>query len=262
MGEKLVNGFGFDLGGRNVMVTGASSGTGRRFAKILAESGANVIITARRMPLLETLKSEIEAAGGRAHAVQMDVSDENSTIAAFDSAEAAFGPVDAVVANAGLSIGGSALGLDASDFDSMVAVNLRGAFLTAREGARRMIANGVAAQGRGRVVLISSITGDHPSPGVVTYSATKAAVTQMGRTMAKDWAGKGINVNVIAPGYMATDLTEALFEIERGKKMLAGFARQRVMDVDVLDPMLLYLCSDASAFVTGSVFTIDDGQTL
>jgi NAD(P)-dependent dehydrogenase (short-subunit alcohol dehydrogenase family) len=96
----------------------------------------------------------------------------------------------------------------------------------------------------------------------VPYGASKAAVAQMGKLLAKDWANKGINVNTIAPGYMATDMTQSLWEIEKGQKLLNGFPRQRLMGVDALDPMLLYLCSDFSAPITGGVFTVDDGQTL
>lgn len=125
-----------------------------------------------------------------------------------------------------------------------------------------MVAAGSAETGRGRIVLIGSVTGHHTFPGIVAYGASKAAVAQMGKLLAKDWANKGINVNTIAPGYMATDMTNSLWEIEKGKKLIEGFSRQRLMDVDALDPMLLYLCSDASAPVTGGLFTIDDGQTL
>ncbi len=256
----MLAGFSFDLTGRTALVTGASSGTGRRFAEILAASGARVVLAARRVALLERLRDEIEQRGGQALAVAMDAADEASTIAAFDAAEAAFGPVDTVVANAGISLPGSSMGILADHFDQTMAVNVRGAFLTAREGARRMLKQAPGAD-RGRIVLISSITGHYPSAGV-PYGASKAAVTQMGRALAREWAGKGINVNVIAPGYMLTELTEPLWEIERGQKLLESFPRARLMGVDALDPMLLYLCSDASREVTGSVFTIDDGQTL
>ena len=220
----------FDLSDRVALVTGASSGIGRRFATLLAASGAKVVLAARRAALLADLKSEIEQAGGQAVAVPMDVADEPSTIAAFDAAQAAFGTVDTVI--------------------------------VAREGARRMVASGFADSGRGRVVLIGSITGQHSFPGIVPYGAAKAAVTQMGRLLAKDWATKGINVNVLAPGYMATDMTNELWEIDKGRQLLEGFARQRLMPIDALDAMLLFLCSDASAYVTGGLFTVDDGQTL
>ncbi|WP_037474955.1 SDR family NAD(P)-dependent oxidoreductase [Sphingobium sp. ba1] len=254
--------FSFDLSGRTALVTGASSGIGRRFARLLAASGARVVVGARRISLLDDLCAEIRSEGGEAAAVAMDVGDELSTIAAFDAAEGVFGSVDTVVVNAGISPAGSALGLAVDDFDATMAINVRGAFLSAREGARRMVAAGTAETGRGRIVLIGSVTGHHTFPGIVSYGASKAAVAQMGKLLAKDWANKGINVNTIAPGYMATDMTNSLWEIEKGRKLIEGFARQRLMDVDALDPMLLYLCSDASAPVTGGLFTIDDGQTL
>lgn len=252
----------FDLTGRTVLVTGASSGIGRHFAWLLAEAGARVVVAARRASLLEELCAEIKAQGGEALAVAMDVADEQSSIAAYDAAEAVFSTVDTVVANAGVSKAGSALGLSVEDFDDTLNVNLRGTFLTAREGARRMIAKGVGESGRGRIVLIGSVTGHHVVQGMVPYGASKAAVAHMGRLLAKDWAAKGINVNTIAPGYMATDLTSSLWEVEKGKKLLDSFPRRRLMAIDALDPMLLYLCSDASLSVTGGLFTIDDGQTL
>jgi NAD(P)-dependent dehydrogenase (short-subunit alcohol dehydrogenase family) len=260
--SSSMDGYQFDLTDRVILVTGASSGIGAHLARSLSASGAKVVLAARRAELLGELRDEILAAGGQAAAVAMDVSDETSVIAAYDAAEAAFGPVDSVIANAGLAIGGSALGLDAEDFDRMVAVNLRGVFLTAREGARRMIAADAPARGHGRIVLVSSITAQHVSGGMVTYSATKAAVVQMGRTMAFDWAAKGVNVNVICPGYMRTDINSAYLDSPKGQAMLAQFPRHREMPVTALDPMILYLCSDASGPVTGSVFTIDDGQSL
>lgn len=254
--------FQYDLRGRVVLVTGASSGIGAHFARILAGSGAKVVLAARRMEQLDQICAAIAGAGGEAIAVRMDVSDEGSTIAAYDAAERAFGPVNTVIANAGMSVPGSALGLAIDGFDQMVAVNLKGVFLTIREGARRMIAAGSAEQGDGRIVIISSITARQISPGMAVYSATKAAVEQLGRVLAKDWAGKGINVNMIAPGYIATELTDGYFETPAGVRLKSKFARDRIMDVAALDPMLLYLCSDACAQTTGSVFDIDDGQSL
>jgi NAD(P)-dependent dehydrogenase (short-subunit alcohol dehydrogenase family) len=254
--------YSFDLGNRVVLITGASSGIGAHVAQALARSGAKVVLAARRAELLEQLKDDIMDGGGDAATVAMDVTDEASIVAAYDAAEAAFGPVDSVIANAGIAIGGSALGLSADDFDQMVAVNLRGVFLTAREGARRMIAAGSAERQHGRIVLVSSITASHISHGKVAYSAAKAGVVQMGRTMAYDWATKGINVNVVCPGYMRTDINVEYFASEQGAKLISGFPRRREMPVDALDPTLLYLSSDISAFVTGSVVTIDDGQSL
>lgn len=254
--------FSFDLSNRVVFITGASSGIGKQLAGTLARNGAKVVLAARRTELLADVKAAIEAEGGTAVAVPMDVTDEASTIAAFDAAEAAFGSVDSVIANAGVALGGSAMGLAMESFDQMVAVNLRGVFLTAREGARRLVKSGSQERGHGRIVLMSSITADFVASGQVTYSATKAAVVQMGRTMAFDFAGKGVNVNVVCPGYIRTDINDDFLEDAKGKKLLKGFVRKRVMDIGVLDPTVLYLCSDVSEQVTGSVFTIDDGQSL
>lgn len=252
----------FDLSGRVALVTGASSGLGARFATILAASGAAVILAARRTERLEQTCAAIAAAGGHAIAVAMDVADEKSTIAAYDAAEAAFGAVDTVVANAGMNSEGSALDLPIDEFDRVMSVNLRGVFLTAREGARRMIADGSREHQRGRIVITASITADTISPGLAVYSASKAGVVQLGKVLARDWVRQGINVNMICPGYVRTEINADWFDTDGGARQTAGFPRRRLMEQNELDTMLLYLGSDASAGVTGSSFTIDDGQSL
>lgn len=250
---------GHQLAGRTVLVTGASSGIGARFARIVAREGAAVVIGARRADRLEALRDEIIADGGRALAVSLDVADEASVIAAYDAAEAAFGPVTGVVANAGVNYEGRALDLDIEDFDQLFSVNVRGVFLTAREGARRMRAAGVAEQGR--IVLISSITAQMHTPGTVAYSASKAAVTHMGRLLAREWKS-GPNVNLLSPGYIRSELSGDWFDTEEGARHIATWPRRRMLDEDSLDATLLYLLSDASRNVTGSDFVIDDGQSL
>jgi len=253
---------GFDLAGRVALVTGASSGLGAHFARILAASGASVVLAARRAERLQALEAEIRGAGGRAVAISLDVADEASTIAAYDAAEAAFGPVDTIIANAGMNAEGPVTTLPIDEFDQVVAVNLRGVFLTVREGAKRLIAGGSRETQRGRVVIISSITAQSVSPGVAVYSATKAAVLQMGKVMARDWARQGVNVNMICPGYIKTELNQDWFESEGGAKLVDSFPRKRLMDATDLDATLLYLAADASRAVTGAAFTIDDGQSL
>jgi NAD(P)-dependent dehydrogenase (short-subunit alcohol dehydrogenase family) len=260
--ETGAGSFRFDLTGRTVLVTGASSGIGAHFARTLAQAGARVALCARRLDQLDTLRAEIVARGGEAIAARLDVTDEASTQAAYDAVEQTLGPINTVIANAGMSVPGSALGLAMEGFDQMVAVNIRGVFLTAREGARRMIASGSADRGDGRIVIVSSITARQVSPGMAVYSATKAAVIQLGRVLARDWAGKGVNVNMMAPGYIATDLTGGYFDTPSGIRLQSRFARARIMDLEALDAMLLYLSGSASAQTTGSVFTIDDGQSL
>ena len=252
----------FDLKGRTALVTGASSGLGARFAIILAAAAANVVLAARRMDQLAALQAQIEAAGGKAIAVAMDVTDEASTIAAYDAAEAAFGTVDTIIANAGMNAEGSTLDLAIDDFDKVVAVNLRGVFLTVREGAKRLIAAGSREKQHGRIVINCSITATKVVPGIAAYSATKAGVEQMGKVMARDWVRQGINVNMLCPGYVATEMTDEWFKSEGGLKQISGFPRRRAMTVSDLDIPLLFLASDASRAITGTSITVDDGQSL
>jgi NAD(P)-dependent dehydrogenase (short-subunit alcohol dehydrogenase family) len=246
-----------DLTGRTVLITGASSGLGRRFARIAADAGAKVAVAARRTDRLATLVDEIGAA--RAHAIAMDVTDEASTVAAYDAAEAALGPVDTVIANAGINMEGLAADLPVADFDALFAVNVRGVFLTAREGARRMIK---AKSGRGRIVLVASIGAAKVLPGLAAYCGSKAAVVQMGKAMAREWVNRGVNCNILCPGYIETEINADWFASEGGKKQIASFPRRRLMEESDLDAVVLWLCSDAARGVTGGVFTVDDGQTL
>lgn len=249
--------FSFDLSGRTALVTGASSGLGTRFGRILAASGARVALGARRADRLAALAAEI---GPAAAAVTMDVAREADIIAGFDAAEAAFGrPVDTVIANAGVDGAGMATSISEAEIEATLAINLKGAILTAREGAKRMMAQGVT---RGRIVLIASITAFEPSPGLVAYAASKAGVVQAGRTLAREWARAGINVNTVSPGYIRTAINDAWFDTEGGRKQIARFPKRRLMGEEGLDAMILFLCSDAAEFVTGADFVLDDGQTL
>jgi NAD(P)-dependent dehydrogenase (short-subunit alcohol dehydrogenase family) len=257
----MMNPAHLSLSGRTVLVTGASSGLGARFATVLASGGANVVLAARRIGKLRQLCSDIERAGGRALAVEMDVRDEACTRRAYDAAEKTFGLVDTIVANAGMNVGGSVLDVESTELDTLFAVNVRGVFLTIREGARRLFA-APSDRKDGRVIIISSIAATAIEPGLALYSASKAAVLQMGRVMAREWVNRGINVNVLCPGYIETELNSDWFKSEGGKRQIQRWPRKRLMDIGSLDSMLLYLASDASSHVTGSVFAVDDGQTL
>ena len=252
----------FNLAGRTALITGASSGLGRRFAKVLAANGAKIVLAARRVDRLEALAAEIAAGGGEAMAVAMDVTDEASVIAGFAAAQARFGVIDTVIANAGMNNRAMAVEIDADEWDQVMAINVRGVFLTAREGAKRMIAAGFKSTGRGRIILVASIGAVKVLPGLAAYCTSKAAVAMMGRSLAREWTNRGINVNVICPGYILTELNEEWFGEEGGKAQVAGFPRRRLMDEGDLDGMIGYLSSDASRATTGSVFTLDDGQTL
>ncbi len=250
------------LAGRVALISGASSGLGAHFAQVLAKAGASVVLGARRAAPLSKITAQINAAGGQAFAVPLDVTDEASVIAAYDAAMDRFGAVDTVIANAGLSIAGPALDIDAAAIDQVMAVNVRGVFLTVREGARRMVAAGSQESGCGRVVIVSSILATAIGPGLGLYAASKAAATQLGRSLARDWSRVGVNVNMLAPGYIETDLNAEWFHTEGGKRQIAKWPRRRLMSPDALDRMIVFLSGDESAFVTGSVLTIDDGQSL
>lgn len=250
------------LAGRIVLVTGASSGIGAHLAEAAARAGARVALAARRTDKLDSLVAQITTAGGTAAAFALDVEDEGSVIAAYDAIEGQLGPVDSVIANAGISVQGSALDIAIDDFDKVLAVNTRGMFLTAREGARRMIKAGSEASGRGRVLLVASIGAHKVLPGLTAYCTSKAGTAMMGKSLAREWARKGINVNVLCPGYIRTELNSDWFDQAGGQKLVAGFPRKRLMAESDLAPMALMLCSDASATITGSVFTVDDGQSL
>ncbi len=248
------------LSGRSVLITGASSGLGERFARICAREGAAVTVGARRVDRIEALASRIVEDGGRAIAVPLDVTDEKTIVAAYDAADQAFGRVDSVVANAGIEISGPAVGIKADDFAQVFDVNVRGSFLTAREGARRMQEGGYGEAGR--IVLISSITGKMRTPGIIPYSASKAAVSHMGAALAREWARNGPNVNCISPGYINTEMTADWFATEGGERQKKSFPRRRLVDEDALDTVLLYLLSDAARNTTGADIAIDDGQSL
>ena len=252
----------FDLTGRTVLIAGASSGLGAHFARQIAEAGGRVVLGARRTDLTARLAEELKSEGHEALAVQMDVTDEASVIAAFDAAEGAFGKIQSVIANAGMGAPGRTTETSIAKVRQLVDTNYIGTYIVAREAARRMIANGTRERQDGRIVLISSITSLMSTAGDTAYSSSKAAVNQLGRTFAREWVTHGINVNVICPGYILTDMTGEWLNSENGKAYVASFRRKRLLPGDALDDMVLYFSSDASQHVTGAQITIDDGQTL
>lgn len=251
------------LVGRTVLLTGASSGVGRHLAAVVAAAGANVVCCARREGELASLVDEIVAAGGTALTQRCDVADAASIRAAYDAAEAAFGTVDSVIANAGINHAGPAHSLSVEDLDRILSVNLRGAFLTAQEGAKRMIASGPPAADRPRrIVFIASILGRRPNLGTAVYSATKSGVLMLAKALALEWARHAIAVNALLPGYMQTDIVSDWFTTDKGKAQIASWPRQRLMPVAALDPALLFLLSPEAEAVSGAELVIDDTQSL
>ena len=247
------------LSGRTVLITGASSGFGAHFARLFVAEGARVVIGARRVDKLAALAAEL---GDAALAVAMDVTDEASIIAAYDAAEAKFGTVDTVIANAGIAKAGRSTDLSAADIAAVVETNLTGLYLTAREGAKRMIAAGFKDSERGRIVLLGSITAELTGNGETAYAAIKAGVAHLGRQFAREWVRQGINVNTIQPGYVDTEIQGDWFETPAGQAHVNSFHRRRLTPITALDAPVVFLCSDASRHVTGATLTIDDGQVL
>ena len=250
------------LNGRTVLISGASSGLGARFARLCAGAGARVVLGARRLDRTEALAQEIEAAGGEALAVQMDVANEASIIAAYDAAEARFGTVNSVVANAGVGTGGRSTDVPVAGLEQVLDTNLLGTYLVVREGARRMIASGSREREDGRIVLIGSITAEMNGTGDAMYAATKAGLAHLARQFARDWVRQGINVNTLQPGWIPTEINADWFATERGKAEITELHRRRLVEPDALDDMLVYLLSDRARQVTGTTFNIDDGQSL
>lgn len=250
------------LEGRTAVITGASGGLGLHFARVLSNAGAKVALTARRAEKIEAGAQAIRDAGGEALALSLDVADAAAIGPALDKVEAELGPISIMVNNAGVSGEGRALDLSIEDWDDTFAVNVRGVFFGAQQAAKRMIANGTAAQGIARIVNIGSIASHTVLPGLVAYCASKASVGMMTQALAREWARQGIAVNALCPGYIETDINADWFKTEGGLKQIKGFPRRRLMDQSDLDDSLLLLAGDGARKLTGILLTVDDGQSL
>jgi NAD(P)-dependent dehydrogenase (short-subunit alcohol dehydrogenase family) len=248
----------FDLGGKTALVTEASSGLGRHFARVLAEAGAKVAVAARRLDRLQQVASEIRAVGGSAAAVELDVTNRASIGRAFDAAEAELGPITVLVNNAGVPAGSYFLKMSDSEWRGVMDVNLDGVFRVGQEAARRMSANGAG----GSIINIASIAAFAVLKAIAPYAASKAAVVSLTKAMALELARDKIRVNALAPGYFVTELNDAFLTSDAGKRLLSHVPMGRAGSLEELDGALLLLASDAGAFMTGSVITIDGGHLL
>jgi hypothetical protein len=255
--------YDIDLSGRVAFVTGASSGLGAQFARVLSRAGAGVVLAARRLERLKTLRAEIEAAGGDAHIVGLDATDPASIRAAVAHAETEMGAIDILVNNAGVGRTQMLTEVTPEDFDHIFDTNTRGAFFVAQEVAKRMIARSKGeAPGTytgGRIVNIASVAGLRVLSRIGVYAMSKAAVVHMTRAMALEWGRYGINVNALCPGYIDTEINHHQWGTESGQKLIQMLPRKRVGQPADLDLMLLTLCADQSHFVNGAVIAADDG---
>lgn len=247
-----------DLSGEVAIVTGTTSGLGRRFALVLAKAGAKVVVTGRRIDRLEDLASRLAERGLTSLPLALDVTDEADIVRVVKEAEERLGPVTLLVNNAGINKEGLVMDLATAEFDALMTTNVRGAFLMAREVGRRMI----AAKRAGRIVNIASIGAFRVLPGLSAYCMSKAALAMMTKGLAREWARHHVAVNALCPGYVTTELNDAWFRSEAGQKQVQGFPRRRLGKEEDLDATLLLLCSRHADFITGALFTVDDGQIL
>ena len=244
----------FDLAGKVALVTGASGGLGCHFARTLADAGARVALAARRKEQLEANVASIGA--DRAIAVALDVSDPASVERALAEVAEQLGPATIVINNSGVTATRSALDLDPDEWDRIMDTNLKGAWLVARAAARHLI----DAKLPGSIVNIAAILGFRVAGHVSAYTASKAALVQLTRALALEWARYRIRVNAIAPGYVETDLNRDFFASDAGKAMVARIPQRRLGQLEYLDGPLLLLASDASAYMTGSAIVVDGGH--
>lgn len=244
-----------DLSGQTALVTGASSGLGLRFAKVLARCGAKVALAARRIDRLSEIAAEIRAEGGVAEAIPMDATNADDLIGAVAEAEKRLGLVTILVNNAGIPDAQRAHKMPLDLIDRVLDVNVRAPFVLSCEVARRLM----AANSPGRIVNIASEAAyGYAGNGAALYSVSKAAVVRITETLAVEWSRFHINVNAIAPGAFASEMMDGM--LSRMGDISQHFPRKRIGDPAQLDSTLLFLVSPASDAVTGTIVRVDDGQ--
>ena len=255
--------YSIDLSGRVAFITGASSGLGAQFARTLAQAGAAVVLASRRVERLKDLRARIEADGGDAHVVELDVTDHDSIKSAVAHAETEVGSIDILINNSGVSTTQRIQDVTEADFDFTFDTNVKGAFFVAQEVGKRMLARARgAAPGTytgGRIVNIASAAGLRALPQISVYAMSKAAVIHMTRAMALEWGRFGINVNALCPGYIDTEINHHHWQTEAGQKLVQMLPRKRVGQPKDLDAVLMMLCANESHFVNGAIISADDG---
>jgi len=258
--------YSMDLSGRVALVTGASSGLGAQFAKTLSRAGAAVVLASRRMDKLKELRAEIQAEGGDAHVVSLDVTTLSSIQSAVAHVETEVGSIDILVNNSGVSTTQRVQDVTEENFDFTFNTNVKGSFFVAQEVGKRMLARAKgAAPGTytgGRIINIASVVGLRVLPQIAPYAMSKAAVIQMTKALALEWGRFGINVNAICPGYISTEMNAHIWTTEQGQKLVNMLPRKRVGDPQDLDALLVLLASAESSFINGAIISADDGFAL
>ncbi len=245
------------LAGKRVLVTGASSGLGENFARLAARCKAKVVIGARRKDRLQKLAAQLQELGApQVTVLEMDVASEASIDAAFAAIDASGDVLDVVVNNAGVSNDGASLDLPTAKFDELMAINVRGVWLVAVRAARRWKQAGRG----GAIVNIASIQGERVMPGITPYSSSKAAVVHMTKSLALEWARFGIRVNAIEPGYIGTEMTDAMWQTEHGAALIKRIPMRRLGRPEELNGLFLLLATEAGSWMTGACVPVDGGH--
>lgn len=246
----------FDLTGKRILLTGASSGLGRHFAVTLARAGATVLMAARGLDKLQALAVEIEGFGGRCEAHSLDVRnrDEIRSVVAAIEADA---PIDVLINNAGIAIVKAPQRMQDSDWDQVYETNLRGAWVLAQEFVKRRLAD----NREGNIINVSSILGMRAIGHLAHYAAAKAGLINLGRDLCVDLAAQGIRINALAPGYFETEMNRDWLRSEAGDKLRERIPSKRFGVPADLDGALIFLASGASRYLNGTVITVDGGHS-
>ena len=250
----------FSLKGKNIAITGASSGFGHHFAGVLAAAGANVVLGARRTDKIAARVSEINGSGGQALGVPLDVNEPESCAEFLRQAEEAFGPVDVLVNNAGVEAGAKTYAMiDEDDWDFVLDTNLKSVWRLSKMYTEAVVKS---KQSEGNIINVSSITAFRTIKGQFPYAVSKAALVKATEIMALEGARYGIRVNSLAPGYILTDVSRVLLESERSDTFVKGIPMRRYGEFEDLDGPLLLLASDGSRYMTGSTVVVDGGHIV